>query len=86
MTYKFQITYDRKLTFSGFISVTERFIPAKFQQNLRWSPWEQKILGDSIWNDSFHNFLEHHSTLTDKKIFVTNFPFLTDSLKPSPPN
>ena len=28
----------------------------------------------------FHNILELHSTLTDKKIFVTNFPFLTDSL------
>ena len=35
MTYKFQITYDRKLKFSGFISVTERFISDKFQQNLR---------------------------------------------------
>ena len=39
MTYKFQITYDRKLKLSGFISVTERFISAKFQQNLRCSPW-----------------------------------------------
>ena len=28
----------------------------------------------------FHNILELHSTLTDKKIFVANFPFLTDSL------
>ena len=43
MKYKFQITYDRKLTFSaGFISVTERFISAKFQQNLRWSPREPR--------------------------------------------
>ena len=33
----------------------------------------------------FHNILELHSTLTDKKIFVTNFPFLTDSLTPPPP-
>ena len=40
MTYKFQITYDRKLKFSGFISVTERFISAKFYQNSTWSPWE----------------------------------------------
>ena len=32
----------------------------------------------------FHNILELHSTLTDKKIFVTNFPFLTDSLNPAP--
>ena len=31
----------------------------------------------------FHKFLELHST-SDKKIFVTNFPFLTDSLKPPP--
>ena len=31
----------------------------------------------------FHKFLEPHST-SDKKIFVTNFPFLMDSLK-SPP-
>ena len=33
----------------------------------------------------FHNFLELHSTLTEKKIFVTNFPILTDSLNPPPP-
>ena len=42
MAYKFQIIYDWKLKFSGFISVTERFISAKFQQNLRWSPWEPR--------------------------------------------
>ena len=30
----------------------------------------------------FHNILDLHSTLTDKKIFFTNFPFLTDSLNP----
>ena len=29
----------------------------------------------------FHRFLELHSTLSGKKIFVINFPFLTDSLK-----
>ena len=29
----------------------------------------------------FHKFLELHST-SNKKIFVTSFPFLTDSLKP----
>ena len=33
----------------------------------------------------FHNILDLHSTLTDKKIFFTNFPFLTDSLNPPPP-
>ena len=32
----------------------------------------------------FHRFLELHSTLSEKKIFVTNFPFLTDSLKRIP--
>ena len=30
----------------------------------------------------FHTFLELHSTLFEKKIFVSNFPFLMDSLKP----
>ena len=34
----------------------------------------------------FHNFLELHSTLTEKDIFVRNFPFLTDSLNPPPPH
>ena len=33
----------------------------------------------------FHTFLELHSTLSEKKIFVTNFPFLKDSLKPPTP-
>ena len=28
----------------------------------------------------FHKFLELYWTLPEKKIFVTNFPFLTDSL------
>ena len=34
----------------------------------------------------FHKGLELHSTLSEKKkkIFVTNFPFLTDSLNPHP--
>ena len=34
-----------------------------------------------------YSFLELHSTLSEKKIFVTNFPILTDSPKPpsSPP-
>ena len=32
-----------------------------------------------------YKFLELHSTTTDQNIFVTNFPFLTDSLNPSPP-
>ena len=31
----------------------------------------------------FSQILELHST-SDKKILVTNFPFLTDSLKPPP--
>ena len=36
----------------------------------------------------FHKFLELHSTLPGKKILVTNFPFLTDSLPhyPAPPS
>ena len=29
----------------------------------------------------FHKFLELHSKLSEKKIFVINFPFLMDSLK-----
>ena len=32
---------------------------------------------------NFNKFLEFHSP-SGKKIFVTNFPFLTDSLKPPP--
>ena len=32
----------------------------------------------------FHKFLELHSTLSEKKNFITNFPFLTDTLKPPP--
>ena len=30
-------------------------------------------------------FVELHSTTTDQNIFVTNFPFLTDSLNPPHP-
>ena len=37
---RFQKDYDMKLKFSGLISVVERIISVKFQQNLRWSPWE----------------------------------------------
>ena len=34
----------------------------------------------------FHKFLELHSkSFEKKKMFVTNFPFLTDSLKPPLP-
>ena len=33
----------------------------------------------------FVKFLELHSTISAKNIFVTNFPFLTDSLRPCPP-
>ena len=54
MTYKFQITYDRKLKFSGFISVTERFISAKFQQNLNDPP---------VLSLSYFQFLHHISKL-----------------------
>ena len=34
----------------------------------------------------FHKFLELYSTLSEEKIFVTNFPFLADSLKPPRPS
>ena len=37
-------------------------------------------------NISFNNFLELHLTLSEKKIFVTNFPILTDSLKTPTPH
>ena len=34
----------------------------------------------------FLKFLELHSTISEKNIFVTNFPFLMDLLRlPSPP-
>ena len=33
----------------------------------------------------FHKLLELHSSLSEKRIFVANFPFLTDSLKPLHP-
>ena len=32
----------------------------------------------------FHKFLELHSTLSEKKVFVTNFHFLTESLNAPP--
>ena len=32
----------------------------------------------------FQKYLEFHSTLSEKKIFVTNFPILMGSLKPPP--
>ena len=41
------------------------------------------LLGFTLADMIFHKFLELHSTLSEKKIFVTSFPFLTDSLKPS---
>ena len=34
---------------------------------------------------TFHKFLKLHSALSEEKIFITNFPFLMDSLKPPPP-
>ena len=43
------------------------------------------LLAFTSANIIFHKFLELHSTLSEKKIFVLNFPFLTDSLKPPPP-
>ena len=33
----------------------------------------------------FHKFLELHSAVSEKKIFVMNFPFLMDSLKAPTP-
>ena len=33
----------------------------------------------------FHKFLELHSALSEAKIFITSFPFLTDSLTLTPP-
>ena len=33
----------------------------------------------------FYKFLKLHSALSERKIFVTNFPFLTESLNPHPP-
>ena len=33
----------------------------------------------------FHKFLELHATLSEKNIFIKNFPILTDSLEPPPP-
>ena len=35
--------------------------------------------------DIFHNVLELYSKLSEKTIFITNFPFLTVSLTPSQP-
>ena len=40
------------------------------------------FIGFYISRYHFDNFLELHSTLSEKKFFVTNFPFLMDSLKP----
>ena len=33
----------------------------------------------------FLKFLELHSTVSEKNIFITNFPFLTDLLRPPTP-
>ena len=45
------------------------------------------LLAFTLADIIFHKFLELHSTLSENKIFVANFPFLTDSLKlpPLPP-
>ena len=40
------------------------------------------ILAFTLADIMFHKFLELHSTLSKKKIFITMFPFLTD---PGPP-
>ena len=37
-----------------------------------------------ISRNHFHKFLELHSTLSEKKIFVTIFPFITNSFNPVP--
>ena len=44
------------------------------------------LLAFTSANIIFQKFLELHSTLSEKKIFVMNFPFLTDSIKPLPPH
>ena len=38
------------------------------------------LLAFTLVHIIFHKFSEFHSTLFEKKIFVTNFPFLIDSL------
>ena len=43
------------------------------------------LLAFTIADIIFHKFLKLHSALSERKIFVTNFPFLTESLKPPPP-
>ena len=53
-------------------TATRFFIYCRFYQLLH-----QQIL--------FFKFLELHSALFEKKIFVTNFPFSSDYLKPPPP-
>ena len=40
------------------------------------------VLDFTSANIIFHKYLELHSTLSEKKTFVTNFAFLTDLLKP----
>ena len=42
------------------------------------------VVGFTSADIIFRKFLELHSPLSEKKI-VTNFPFLTDSLKPPAP-
>ena len=39
------------------------------------------LLAFTLADIIFHKFLELHSTLSEKRIFVTNFPFLMDLLK-----
>ena len=67
-------------------------------QVLKVTSYKNLYLGYSYWIFSFfcftlaftsadiicHRFLELHSTLSEKKIFVINLLFLTDSLNPPP--
>ena len=62
-------------------------------KNLKIKPLDLLFLGAFISfyiqhaDNNFYKFLELHSTLYEKKIFVANFPFLTNSLKhPHPLN
>ena len=48
-----------------------------------WQDWVGG--GIQVYLITFHKFLELDSTLSEKKIFIMNFPFLTDSLKPLAP-
>ena len=42
------------------------------------------LLAFTLADIIFYKFLELHSPLSERKIFVTNCPFLTDLLEPPP--